>query len=157
MPAAPLPHVAALQICPGHRLPMEARDAVRFVADQGLAGDRHARRGSKRQVLLAEAETLAALGLSPGEIKENVTVRGLDLHGLGPGSHLRLGEETELEITGYCAPCRRLEEIRTGLQRAIANRRGMLARVVRSGSVSVGDRIEVLHRTQHVRERPLPP
>lgn len=157
IPAAPLPHIAALQICPGYRRPIEPLDAVRFVAGQGLAGDRHARSGSKRQVLLVEAETLAALDLSPGQIKENVTVRALDLHRLGPGSRLRLGEEAELEITGYCAPCRRLEEIRPGLQRAIANRRGMLARVIRPGSVSVGDGVKVLHRTTHVRERPLPP
>ncbi len=67
--------VVAAQLCPGHRLPMAARAEVRAVAGLGLEGDFHAR-GGRRQVLLIDLEILEALGLKPGQVKENLTVRG---------------------------------------------------------------------------------
>jgi MOSC domain-containing protein YiiM len=43
-----------------------------------------------------------------------------------------------------CDPCSRMDEIRPGLQAELDGRRGMLARVVRSGEVSAGDVVELL-------------
>lgn len=121
---------------------MRPVDPAQFVADLGLQGCRHARAGSRRQVLLIEEETLEALGLSPGVVKENVTTRGIDLTGLALDTRLRLGSEVELWVTGPCHPCGLMDEIRDGLQEEIRGRRGTLAWVKRGGSVSVGDRVE---------------
>jgi MOSC domain-containing protein YiiM len=42
-----------------------------------------------------------------------------------------------------CDPCERMEEIRHGLQQELEGRRGMLARVIKTGDVTVGDEIRL--------------
>ena len=138
--------IVALQICPGHRLPMRPVHPAIFVTDRGLEGDRHARSKSRRQVLLIEAETLDALELDAGVVKENVTTWGIDLAALPRGSRIGLGEEVILWLTGPCGPCGRMEEIREGLKEEIRGRRGTLAWVERGGPVRVGEPVRVLSR-----------
>jgi MOSC domain-containing protein YiiM len=115
-------------------------ESVRAVENLGLEGDRHAKADSKRQVLFMEAETLEKLGLEAGQVKENVTTRGIELMSLPLGTRLRVGEAV-FEITGECHPCERMEEIRSGLREMLGGQRGMLARVAQSGKLSVGDAI----------------
>ena len=55
------------------RLPMEELSEAAVVTDSGLEGCAHARHGSKRQVLLMDGETLEAMELQPGIIRENIT------------------------------------------------------------------------------------
>lgn len=133
--------VVTVQLCSGHRLPMASRSEVRAVAGLGLEGDFHAR-GGRRQVLLIDQEILEALGLEPGQVKENLTVRGLNLQSLPAGTRLRIGSEAVLELTGPCTPCSRMDEIRPGLQAELQGRRGVLARVVTGGVIRVGDPVE---------------
>ncbi|UCC49606.1 MAG: MOSC domain-containing protein [Gemmatimonadota bacterium] len=136
--------VTSLQICPGHGVPMQPVDPAVFTADLGLQGCRHARAGSRRQVLLIEEETLDRLGLEPGQVRENVTTRGIDLSPLPVDTRLIVGDDVELWITGPCQPCALLDEIRSGLQAELQGRRGVLAWVKRGGQVRVGDRIRAL-------------
>jgi len=135
--------VVALQICTGHRKPMQRREAVEALTALGLKGDIHALAESTRQVLLIDQETLQDLGLTPGQVKENITTEGLAVAQLKPGQRLRVGKAV-LQITRACAPCGRMDEIRPGLQEELRGRRGMLARVVEGGEIRVGDRIELL-------------
>ena len=141
--------VVGLWLSVGHREPMSPSESVRMIEGHGIEGDRHAGRGSHnlRQVLLMDRETLAEFGLSAGEVRENVTTSGLDLSKIQTGSRLSLGEG-ELEVTGECTPCSRLEEIRPGLQGHLEGRRGILAAVRRTGSVTVGDDIRVLEKAE---------
>jgi MOSC domain-containing protein YiiM len=81
-------------------------------------------------------------------VKENITTEGIMLMGLKMHDRLRLGDEVLLEITKPCSPCSRMEEIRPGLLKGIAGKRGMLARVVRGGTVHVGDAIAQVARPQ---------
>ena len=126
-----------------HRLPMRAVEEIDAVANRGFAGCAHAQPGGLRQILLMDAETLGELGLHPGEIKENITTRGLDVRRLRPGQRLRIGEAL-VEITVPCGPCKRLEEIRPGLKQEMRGRRGILCRVVEGGRVRTGDSIVAL-------------
>ncbi len=57
---------------------------------------------------------------------------------------MALGGEVVLKITGPCAPCARMDEIRPGLRLELDGKRGMLASVVRGGTIRVGDAISVL-------------
>ena len=112
----------------------------------GIEGDRHAvSEGVRtaRQVLLIDQETLERLGLSRGQVRENVTTSGIDLHSLQPGQCLALGEEAVVEITGHCAPCGRMDEIRDGLREVLEGQRGMLATVLRGGAIAVGHPVSV--------------
>ena len=111
------------------------------IENLGLKEDRHALPDSSRQILMIEQETLDDLGLSPGAVKENITTSGIVMMNLPYNKRLQLGGDVILEITKPCSPCSRMEEIRPGLQRALAGRRGILARVIRGGVISVGDPI----------------
>ena len=122
--------------------------------DGGIPGDAHFSPGSARQLLLIEAETLADLGVETGAVKENITVEGLSLMGLPAGTRLEVGL-AQLEITKECEPCSRMDEIRDGLKAELVGRRGMMARVVRPGTVRRGDPIRVLQATSPA-EAPAP-
>jgi len=123
------------------RLPMEEIAEVQAVANSGLHGCAHARTGSPRQVLLMDSETLELMELQPGIIRENITTSGINVNGLATGERLRVGE-AELEVSLPCTPCDLLEKIRPGLRRELRGRRGMLCRVLVTGLIRQGDRIE---------------
>src|SRR5437870_147319 len=122
---------------------MQKVHTANLIEGLGIEGDRHASAASKRQVLLADKEALDAVGVLPGTIKENVTVEGVDVMRLPAGSRVRLGGSAVLEITAVCEPCFRMDEIRDGLKDELEGRRGMVSRVVRGGSIHVGDPITV--------------
>jgi len=116
--------------------------SLKVVEDLGVEGDHHARPRSSRQVLFMAEENCDAFGLAPGEVRENIVTRGIDLQALPPGTRLEIGEAV-LEITKDCEPCVFIERLRPGLRARMERRRGMLARVLRSGEVRVGEAIVV--------------
>ena len=128
---------------PKKRLPMEELQEVRVMGDSGFEGCAHARPDSSRQILMVDNETLEAMDLSPGIIRENITTSGLNVNGLEIGQKLRVGE-THLEVSAVCTPCDQLEKIRPGLRRESWGRRGMLCRVIEGGMIRSGDLIEKL-------------
>lgn len=129
---------------PKARLPMEELPEVNVLADFGLEGCAHARPGGRRQVLLLDRETLEAMGLRPGILRENITTDGLNVNGLVVGQQLRIGE-ARLEVTLVCTPCDQMERIRPGLRKELWGRRGMLCRVLEGGLIRPGDSIERCH------------
>ena len=86
-----------------------------------------------------DRETLETLDLKPGEIRENITVSGLDFTTLEAGHRVSLGGAAVVEVTGPCAPCSRMDEIRPGLKDELQGRRGKLAFVVETGEIGIGD------------------
>lgn len=122
---------------------MELVSTATLVKGVGLEGDKHANPASRRQVLLADKEALDAVGVSPGTIKENITVEGVDVMGLPVGTRVRLGERATVEITAVCEPCFRMDEIREGLRSELEGRRGMISVVVEGGTIRVGDPIRL--------------
>jgi MOSC domain-containing protein YiiM len=122
---------------------MDSVERATALEGHGLEGCAHARPGTKRQVLFASTEHLRAVGVPPGRIRENFTVEGDDVHRWPIGQRLAIGD-AEFEVTMVCDPCSRMDEIRPGLQAELEGRRGMLARVVETGRVSVGDEIRLL-------------
>lgn len=133
--------VAHLFRAPSRRIPMEGLTEARLLNDLGIEGCAHARSESKRQVLLVDRETLDAMALRPGILRENITTVGLNVNGLLLGEKLRVGE-TVLEVAAVCTPCDQMERIRPGLRKELWGRRGMLCRVLRGGVVRAGDPIE---------------
>jgi MOSC domain-containing protein YiiM len=125
------------------RLPMEELPQVWVADNYGFEGCAHGRPDSPRQVLLLDIETLQAMDLLPGIIRENITTSGLNVNGLVIGQKLRVGK-TRLEVSAVCTPCDQLEKIRPGLRREIWGRRGMLCRVIEGGIIRRGDPIEKL-------------
>ena len=126
---------------PKKRLPMEEMLEVRAACDSGLEGCAHARRCGTRQILLVDRETLDAMELQPGTIRENITTDGLNVNSLAIGQQLRIGE-TRMEVSEVCTPCDQMEKIRPGLRKEFWSRRGMLCRVIEGGMIRRGDLIE---------------
>jgi MOSC domain-containing protein YiiM len=127
---------------PKRREPMELLESARVFENEGVEGCAH-RRGGKRNVLFVAVEDLEALGVEPGAVKENFTVRGAAVMKWPLGQRLAIGD-AEFEVSMICDPCELMETIRPGLLAEIDGRRGMLARVLKSGQVAVGDTITLL-------------
>lgn len=134
-------HVVRLFLKPAHGHPMHDVSQVDAVTGRGLAGDVSFGRSS-RQILLVDQATLAEFDLQPGQIRENITLTGLDLTVLPQGTRILIGSAT-LEVTGACTPCDHLEAVRPGLRESIQGRRGLLARVRAGGTIRVSDTVVV--------------
>lgn len=143
---------------PARRAAMEVVDAARVSVDGGLEGDRG--RGGKRAVTLLQAEHLpvvAALAghatVDPGTLRRNLLVSGLNLAALR-GRRVRIGT-AELELTGPCAPCSRMEAaLGPGGYNAVRGHGGMTARVVRAGAIAIGDAVEVVPEPEDGLDQP---
>lgn len=134
--------VCGIFISKQRNTPMIPLRETEIVADWGLRDDRKARAGSKRQVLLLDEATLQSVTLQPGELQENITVRGLDVNALETGQRVRVGTAL-LEVTGPCTVCGELETVRPGLKEELRDRRGVLTRVLRTGRTCLGDPVVV--------------
>jgi MOSC domain-containing protein YiiM len=126
-----------------HGQPVSEFDEAFAVTNKGFKDCVHGRPGSSRQLLLVDFETLDEFGISPGRVKENITTHGIKLEGLSMGQQMRVGEAL-LAITKECEPCHQMDAIRQGLREALRGRRGILCRVVESGQIRRGDRIEIV-------------
>jgi MOSC domain-containing protein YiiM len=122
----------------GRSVSHERRQAIE---GEGFEGCAHAN-PPKREVLFVSKEHLDSVDVEPGEIRENITVEGDDVQRWPIGQRVRVGG-AEFEITMVCDPCHRMDELRDGLRTELDGKRGMLARVVESGEVAVGDAIEL--------------
>ena len=138
--------IISMRLCVGSRDPMKEVSDANFITGQGMEGDRHLRsdgRRSNMQVLIMDSETLSHFDLLPGQVRENVTVAGLDFSSISAGDKVSLGGDVILEITGDCEPCARMDELRPGLKDEIDGKRGLLAFVEKGGVVSVGAEVGV--------------
>jgi cyclic pyranopterin phosphate synthase len=134
--------VVALHASHAGRAPLEALPSAQVIESAGLDGDRHSKPGNRRALLLMDHEVLEHFGLTPGAVREQITVRGVDLPKLVFGTQLVVGDAV-LEVAAPCAPCERMDEIRLGLRAELDGRRGRFVRVVRGGRITVGDEITV--------------
>lgn len=158
--AEPVGVVEAIFVTPTGGQPMERVESVEAVAGVGLAGDRYAERTGywtgvdECQVTLIDAVDLDEItantdvDVGAGQHRRNIVVRGLDLRSLA-GSTFTIGAAT-LDYERPRPPCRYIQSItQPGMTRALAARRGgVCVRVVASGTLRVGDRLEVLDRSR---------
>lgn len=163
--------VKALHLSQEHGFSKQPVGEVELIAGVGIAGDAHAgplvqhrsriaadpSQPNLRQVHLIAAElfdVLAAAGhqVSPGDLGENVTTEGIDVHDLTVGSVIRLGETALVAVTGLRNPCAQIEAFQPGLLRQVSyrdddgvlvRRAGIMGVVVLGGTVRVEDRLEV--------------
>ncbi len=117
---------------------------------RGVPGDHHDRPGIKRAVTLIRDETIADVGrglgiaITAGSSRRNLTTAGIDLDSLEKGTRLVLGG-AELEVTGPCDPCNRMEKaLGPGALAIMQGRGGVVARVLREGLIRPGDSVRVV-------------
>lgn len=163
--------VTAVSRSAKHTLSKLNEDSIRLLTGLGVQADAHLGATVKhrsrvardptqpnlRQVHLIHAELHDELQqggftVSPGQMGENITTRGIDLLGLPTGARLHFGAEAVVEVTGLRNPCGQLNRIQEGLMAATLGRdeRGDLVRkagimgvVIAGGEVRPGDPIRV--------------
>ncbi|GAA5105553.1 MOSC domain-containing protein [Alloalcanivorax gelatiniphagus] len=140
--------VHAIHVAPGRRLPTKSVPSVEAEAGTGLVGDRY--HGARhRHVTVQSLDDLTAaaevLGrpIDPGLTRRNIT---LD-HGpipTRPGDRVRIAG-VELEVVRIAAPCRLLDDwLGPGAMAALRSPRGgTVFRLLSSGTIRVGDEVEV--------------
>lgn len=128
---------------------------VRAVVGQGLEGDRYGARSGTyskkhhpgREVTLIESEAISACArdkkvlIEPRDARRNLLTEGVPLNHL-VGRRFRVGEVL-LEGVELCDPCGHMEKLSgvAGVKDALANRGGLRARIVESGTLRIGDPI----------------
>ena len=163
--------ITAVSLSPGHHFSKPNLLSIRLLAGLGVEGDAHAGETVKhssrvrrdptqpnlRQVHLVHSELfdeLQAKGftVTPGDIGENVTTRGIDLLALPTGTRLRLGDAATVEITGLRNPCVQLDTFQKGLMAAtldkdadgnLIRKAGIMGVVLVGGEVRPGDAIAI--------------
>ncbi len=125
------------------RQPMTVVDQAEVEAGVGLIGDRHAKAGSRRQILMMDKAVMDTLEVDPGQLRENITVEGVSLFGLKEGQTLIVGADLEFKIGELCDPCDNMNHIRPGLREKIEGQRGLFVTPLGSGTVNVGDNVSV--------------
>jgi hypothetical protein len=150
--------VASLHLHPAEPgAPLHGVDKVEAVEGKGIRNDtryfeklsRSTDQPSRRQVSLIEreqiAEHAAALGrpaLLPGAVRANVETIGINLMAL-VGRQVQVGEAV-LFLYEPRQPCEKMDAVCRGLrERMKNNRQGVLAEVVCSGTIRVGDPISI--------------
>lgn len=139
--------IEAIVLRPARRAEVVQAEAAELT-ETGLAGD-HAS-GGKRALTLIQAEhlpvvsALAGRMATPALLRRNLVVSGMKLAALC-GARLRLGPEAEVEITGPCAPCSRMEEaLREGGYNAVRSHGGWCAAVLRPGLLHAGEPVTII-------------
>ena len=137
--------------------PMLAVGQITLVEGKGIVGDvryfdRKNREGEprKRQVTLIEREqigehaaVLGVPGIAPGKVRSNIETDGISLTDC-IGKQLQIGEAVLL-IYEPRTPCAQMDAVAPGLRELMKNsRQGVLAQVIRSGTVRLGDSIRLL-------------
>jgi len=135
---------------PGKKQPMQVVERAIAIKDKGLEGDHYNGRSGNRSVTLIQAEHLPAVAsmlhlpeIRPEQLRRNIVVRGINLLAL-KNRRFSLGA-AELEMTGQCHPCSRMEEtLGAGGYNAIRGHGGITARVLNSGEIEIGDRLVII-------------
>lgn len=131
------------------KAPMEELDTAHVSVEAGVEGDLRGEPG-ERQVTILTRESWHAACAEVGEElpwttrRSNILIEKLRVEGK-LDSRICIGD-LELAITGETDPCNRMEEQVAGLRRALTPdwRGGVTCRVLKSGSIRVGDRVEFL-------------
>ena len=108
--------VAWIGLRPAKREAMHSVTDANLSTDSGLVGDRYAGRSGERQVTMIQAEHLPVIAsylgceqFPPELLRRNLVISGINLLAL-KNKTVDIGN-AQIEITGLCHPCSRMEEI----------------------------------------------
>ena len=124
-------------------------DRVNLIAGEGIEGDFKSGHNPRRQLNILSYETVLALKAEgyktePGELGEQIVIRGVDVASLQAGAQLQFGAEAIVEVIGLREPCEWFGRVQGKDFNEVIGRVGVMAAIVRSGMVYEGDAVRVL-------------
>ena len=124
-----------------------AVETATFLADFGIKDDAHGGDWHRQISLISYDKVLQfnelGAGIGHGAFGENLVVEGIDFRKLPVGTKLSCGSVV-LEITQIGKECHTHCQIYHKMGDCIMPREGVFARVLSSGEISVGDKMEVI-------------
>lgn len=119
-----------------------------LVAGYGIEGDRKGGHPN-RNLNIMDQEMLATLAAEgyptgPGVLGENLIVAGVNLGAAPEGARFCIGLEAVIEVVRLREPCYKLTALDPRMPGSVVERVGVMARVVESGVIRVGDAVAVL-------------
>jgi MOSC domain-containing protein YiiM len=137
-------------IRPERRIPVDVVQSVDVSEKKGLIGDHYSGQSGNRHVTLIQAEHLPVVAaltgrdeLDPGIVRRNLVVSGINLLAL-KDQQIEIGAVV-LQVTGQCHPCSKMETaLGPGGYNAMRGHGGMTAKVIRGGTIRVGDTVVVV-------------
>lgn len=119
-----------------------------FQEDHGLVGDAHAGKWHRQVSLLAQESIdkmtkIGIEGLCSGKFAENITTEGITLHHLPVGTKVKIGETIQ-EVSQIGKECHSGCAIKVQVGQCIMPKEGIFTRVLQSGTVKIGDLIEMV-------------
>lgn len=118
--------------------------SIVLVEDKGVFNDAHFDKLTDRQVSLLAIEDIEYTNqkmnsnLKPGDFAENITTKGVELYNLKIGTKIYIGD-TILEVSKIGKECHRGCDIKKLVGDCIMPKRGIFARVIKGGEITVED------------------
>jgi MOSC domain-containing protein YiiM len=151
-----MPSIYSIVYKPKERLSEERMDFyvrsplqhASLVVDYGIQGDQKGGHHPDRQLNILSREWLLAqkekgFKIEPGQFGEQIVISGLVVETLEPGSRLQIGGEARVEVVKARTGCEHFEAVQ-GRSREGLGAMGVMARVIASGEIRVGDPVTVL-------------
>lgn len=137
---------------PAHKQPMIEVSHAHAIVGLGLEGDHRCEKtpGSARQVTLISQEYIQQLTakinlekINPALLRRNLVISGMDMD-LLRFQQLKIGEAI-FETSALCHPCSRMDQaLGEGTKESMMGLGGLCAKILQSGIIRVGDRVELL-------------
>jgi MOSC domain-containing protein YiiM len=140
--------IVAISISKKKGIPKTNMDSASLIKDFGLEGDAHAGNWH-RQVSFLAIESIEKMrerglpNLRPGAFAENLTTEFLNLPNFSVGTRIKIGEQSELEITQIGKECHNKCAIYFKIGDCVMPREGVFAKVLKSGEIKLNDKIIV--------------
>jgi len=124
--------------------------SVEVLKGKGLKGDHYSGKSGKRSVTLIQQGHLKNVSeimgkpVGPQDTRRNLVVSGINLLAL-IDQQFKIGDAVILEGTGHCHPCSRMEtNLGSGGYNAMRGHGGLTARVIKGGTIKLGDKVMLL-------------
>ena len=141
--------IVAISLSKKKGIPKTNVQSAKLIENFGIEGDVHAGNWHRQISFLAleSIDRMRAKGLPnlrPGAFAENITTEFLELPKLKVGTRMRIGKDTELEITQIGKECHSKCAIFFKVGDCVMPREGIFAKVIRGGEIFIGDEIKIL-------------
>jgi MOSC domain-containing protein YiiM len=142
--------VIAVSVSSKKGIPKSNTDRIKLIEGYGIEGDAHAGNWHRQVSFLAlesieKMKQKGLINLKPGAFAENITTEFLSLPGLKPGTRMKIGNNSVIEITQIGKECHSRCAIYYSAGDCVMPKEGIFAKVITGGEISAGDEITILN------------